>query len=139
MKNLTYATVSVGDPLPAFTTELITRTTLALYAGASGDHNPIHIDTDFAKAAGMEDVFAQGMLSMAYLARLLTNWAPQNQLRSFHNRFAAITNLGDEITCSGRVADKFERGGEKLVSLEIQATNQRGEVKLVGDALIALP
>ena len=43
----------------------ITRTTLALYAGASGDHNPMHIDIDFAKKAGFPDVFAQGMLVMA--------------------------------------------------------------------------
>ena len=47
----------------------ITRTTLALYAGASGDHNPMHIDIDFAKKAGFPDVFAQGMLVMAMLGQ----------------------------------------------------------------------
>ena len=41
------------------------RATLALFAGASGDHNPIHIDLDVARSAGLDDVFAHGMLSMA--------------------------------------------------------------------------
>lgn len=59
----------VGTELPALEIEKITRTTLALFGGASGDHNPMHIDIDVAKSAGLEDVFAHGMLSMAYLGR----------------------------------------------------------------------
>ena len=50
--------LSVGDSIPDLVIEPITRSTLALYAGASGDHNPMHIDIDFAKQAGMDDVFA---------------------------------------------------------------------------------
>ncbi len=59
--------MQTGD---TFTLEVpqIRRRTLALYAGASGDHNPVHIDTDECHAVGIPDVFAHGMLSMAYLA-----------------------------------------------------------------------
>jgi acyl dehydratase len=60
----------------------ISRATLALFAGASGDHNPIHIDLDVARSAGLDDVFAHGMLSMAYLGRLLTGWVPQHPTRA---------------------------------------------------------
>ena len=67
-----YDEVQVGDALPALELSPISRTTLALFAGASGDHNPIHIDTDFARKAGMPDVFAHGMLGMAWLGRLLS-------------------------------------------------------------------
>ena len=84
-------TVKVGDAMPALELPPITRTTLALFAGASGDHNPIHIDLDFARKAGMKDVFAHGMLSMAYLARALTQWVPQRRILSYGVRFAAIT------------------------------------------------
>ncbi len=87
--------VSVGDPLPPLLLPPVTRTTLALFAGASGDHNPIHIDIDFARAAGMPDVFAHGMLSMAWLGRLLTTWAPQQALREFDVRFSAMTRVGE--------------------------------------------
>jgi acyl dehydratase len=68
--------VEVGTELPALELEPITRTTLALYGPASGDHNPIHLDIDVARSVGLDDVFAHGMLSMAYLGRLLTNWTP---------------------------------------------------------------
>ena len=91
----------------------ISRHTLALYCGASGDHNPIHVDIDFAKAAGMPDVFAHGMLSMAYLGRLLTQIAPQAALRSFSTRFTAITQLKAEITCTAKLVDRFKEGGEE--------------------------
>jgi acyl dehydratase len=128
----------VGDEIPSYTTSSISRTTLALFAGASGDHNPMHIDIDFAKKFGMEDVFAQGMLSMAYLGRLLTNLVPQTAIRQYGVRFGSITNLRDKITCSGKVLEKYEENGEKLVKLEVAAANQDGDVKLSGHAVVAL-
>ena len=130
--------VQVGAEIPPLELPPISRYTLALYAGASGDHNPIHIDLDFARAAGMPDVFAHGMLSMAYLGRMLTNWQPQTRLRQFSSRFAAITNLQDVITCSGRVVEILERDGETLARCEIQAARTSGEQTLVGEALVAL-
>lgn len=139
MSVVTFDQVKVGDELPALKLPKITRTTLALFAGASGDHNPVHIDLDFAKAAGMPDVFAHGMLSMAYLGRFLTNWVPQTQLRHYAVRFSAITPVGAKLTCSGKVAEKLERNGEKLVKLEIGVADDKGEVKLAGEALVALP
>ena len=139
MSNLTYESIAVGAELPSLELPPVTRTTLALFAGASGDHNPIHIDIDFAKKAGMPDVFAQGMLPMAYLGRLLSNWAPQQAIRSFGVRFGAMTQLCDRLTCSGKVVEKREQGGERLARLEIRVADQKGEVKLQGEALIALP
>ena len=134
----TFDQVKVGDELPALKLPRITRTTLALFAGASGDHNPVHIDLDFAKAAGMPDVFAHGMLSMAYLGRFLTNWAPQTQLRHYAVRFSAITPIGAKLTCGGKVVEKLEHNGEQVVKLEIGVVDENGELKLSGDALVAL-
>ena len=130
--------INVGDTLPEVKLPPVTRTTLALFAGASGDHNPIHIDIDFARKAGMPDVFAHGMLGMAWLGRLLTNWLPQSQLRQWSVRFLGITNLGDRITCSGRVVEVFEQDGERRAKLEIQTANQDGEVRIAGDAVVSL-
>ncbi|MBL4893408.1 MAG: hypothetical protein JKY59_00825 [Emcibacter sp.] len=73
MTYIDLSTLKVGDEIPPLSLKPISRTTLALFAGASGDHNPIHIDLDVAKSAGMDDVFCQGMLGMAYMSRLLTN------------------------------------------------------------------
>ncbi len=138
MTPVTFNSVKVGDALPAFQTEPISRLALALYCGASGDHNPIHVDIDFARAAGQKDVFAHGMLSMAYLGRLLTNWVPQRSLRQYGVRFVAITQVGDRITCRGTVVEKFEADGEKRVRLELSTVDADGQVKLSGDAVVAL-
>ncbi|KOC24049.1 dehydratase [Comamonas testosteroni] len=129
--------IQVGDTLPALNLPPISRTTLALFAGASGDHNPIHIDTDFARKAGMPDVFAQGMLSMAWLGRLITQWAPQSQLRRFDVRFQGITHLANAISCTGRVVEK--RDSDRSVRIEMQSSNQHDQTKIAGDAWIRLP
>jgi len=130
--------ITLGYEIPTLQLPPISRHTLALYCGASGDHNPIHVDSDFAKKAGMPDVFAHGMLSMAYLGRMLTNWQPQSQLRSFSSRFAAITQLRDVISCSGKVVELFEVEGESRARLEISAAKASGEQTLIGEAVVAL-
>ncbi|MDM0015279.1 MaoC family dehydratase [Variovorax sp. J22P168] len=130
--------LKVGDTLPPLSLPAISRTTLALFAGGSGDHNRIHIDTDYARAAGMTDVFAHGMLSMAYLGRLLTQWVDQRRIRSFGVRFTGITHLGHVITCTGKVVALLEVDGEQRAKVEIQTANQYGDVKIVGDAIVAL-
>jgi acyl dehydratase len=127
-----------GDALPPLELPPISRLTLALYCGASGDHNPIHVDIDFAKSAGMADVFAHGMLSAAWLGRLLTHWVPQSAIRSLDVRFAAITHVGERITCAGKVAETFEDKGQRFARLHLTTTNQDGIVKLSGEALVAI-
>lgn len=130
--------VKVGDELPVLELPPLSRLTLALYCGASGDHNPIHVDVDFAREAGMPDVFAHGMLSMAWLSRCVTNWVPQTALRELQVRFAAITHVGERIRCTGSVIEKFELNGEHRVRLTLSTTNESGVVKLAGEAVVAL-
>ena len=139
MSTPTFDAVQVGDELPALQLPPVDRTVLALFGGASGDHNAVHLDTDFARRAGMPDVFAQGMLGMAWLGRLLTNWAPQSCLRRFDVRFQGITHLGHAIRCTGRVVEKLEHAGERCVRLEIKTVNQYGQTRIAGEALVALP
>jgi len=135
MAELRYDDVAIGTELPTLQTEPISRLTLALYCGASGDHNPIHVDSDFAHAAGMDDVFVHGMLGMAYLARVVTGWVPQRAVRALGTRFVAITHVGDRITCSGSVVEKL---ADRQVRLALTAQDQSGAVKLAGDAIVEL-
>lgn len=136
MTELNYDSLSVGDELTEHVCGPITRYTLALYCGGSGDHNPIHVDSDFAKKAGMPDVFAHGMLSMAYLGQLLTNWVDQGQLREYGVRFTSITPVNATVTCKGRVVEKMEVDGEPCVKLELTAEVDDGSKTLVGDAIV---
>lgn len=130
--------VQVGTQLPPLQVGPISRTTLALFAGASGDHNPIHIDIDAAKAAGFDDVFAHGMLSMAYLGRLITSWVPQSRLRALSTRFTSITPVLAEPTCTGTVTSVDEVDGEQRATVDVKITLADGTVTLSGEAVVAL-
>ena len=134
--NFNLDTASVGDKIPDLVIEPITRSTLALYAGASGDHNPMHIDLDFAKEAGMKDVFAHGMLIMAYLGRAVTNIVPQSNLKNFNVRFSSITNIGDILTCSGEVTKIDKNNSKKTIVLDLIVSDEFGDIKISGAATI---
>jgi acyl dehydratase len=129
-------TAREGDELPQLQLPPITRLQLALYCGGSGDHNPMHVDSDFARSAGMNDVFAHGMLSMGFMGRLITQLVSQERVKGFGVRFLAITWVGDEITVGGRVIAIDRRARE--VELELRCVNQRGEPTLQGRATLSL-
>ncbi|MFV9428683.1 MaoC/PaaZ C-terminal domain-containing protein [Rhodococcus pyridinivorans] len=117
----------------------VTRTTLALFAGASGDHNPIHIDIDSARASGMDDVFAHGMLSMAYLGRLLTDRFPQSSIRELSTRFTAITPVLAEPTLTATIKEIATVDGERRAVLDLTAVLTDGTRTLAGTAVVAWP
>ena len=122
----------VGMELPSLQVGPITRKTLALFAGASGDHQPTHIDIDAARAKGRQDVIAHGMLMMAYLGRVLTDWVPQHRIRSYKARFVAMTPVHAVANCSGRVT--AIDGGLATVELSIQLVD--GPVVVRADAVV---
>jgi acyl dehydratase len=133
-----YASVNSGDVLPPLELPPVTREMLERYAEASFDRNPVHTDFEAARAAGAGDVFAHGMLQMAWLGRVVTNWTGQRDLREFEARFVAMTLPGERITCTGRVVEKLEREGLRLVRITLTAANESGEIKAAGEALVAL-
>ncbi|MEZ6024318.1 MAG: MaoC/PaaZ C-terminal domain-containing protein [Hyphomonadaceae bacterium] len=138
MSGIDLKSVTVGAALPDVEFGPITRTKLALYAGASGDHNPAHIDLDFAKKAGLPDVFAHGMLSFGVLTQVVTRWAGSDRLREFGARFVSITQVHDKITCKGTVIELFEVNGERRARIEVVAVAQDGRQTLAGDAVVSL-
>jgi acyl dehydratase len=102
----------------------VTRDQIRAYAEASGDHNPIHLDDEAARAAGLPGVIAHGMLGMAQLANFVVAYAGDHRrLRLLRCRFSGMVLPGDTITFTGRVTG--EDGG--LVTLELGAENQKGE------------
>jgi len=130
--------ITIGTELPPLQISPISRTTLALFAGASGDHNPMHIDIDVAKSAGLEDVFAHGMLSMAYLGRLLTNWVDPQAIRRYRVRFAAITPIHGKPTATGAITAIDDVDGERRATIDLTIRLADGTVTLTGDAVVAL-
>lgn len=128
----------VGQHLAEHIRGPIDRTTLALFAGASHDHVRLHIDTDFAREAGMGDVFVHGMLVMAYLGQFLTRWRPQSQIRRWGVRFVAITPLHATIRCRGHVVEIIEQDEERLARVKLGAWTGQDVQVVDGEALVAL-
>ena len=130
--------ITVGSTLPPLTLPPISRTTLALFAGASGDHNPMHIDIDAARDAGHEDVFVHGMLSMAYLGRALTGWFPQQALQEFEVRFVAVTPVHGRPTCTGTVAEIMTGAGGRRARIDLTVSLDDGTPTVRGTAVVVL-
>ena len=132
-RKLRYDDVNVGDQAPAID-HTLTRTDLVMYAGASGDFNPMHHDEVAAQQAGLPSVFGHGMFTAGLLATAVTNYVGIGNLTSYRVRFTKQTWPGEVLTSKIVVTGKREEGGEKLVDVEIALANQDGEVKLAGEA-----
>ncbi len=130
--------IQVGDALPSLSKPPITETQLVRYSGASGDFNPIHTVHQAGVDAGHGGVIAHGMLIMGFAAQMITNWVRPEQVKKFGVRFTGISRPGDAITVSGRVAEKWEEGDQRLVRCEIEAVDQTGHRKLKGQFVAAL-
>jgi acyl dehydratase len=134
-RKLRYDDVQVGDTAPAIDHEL-TRTDLVMYAGASGDFNPMHHDEIAAQAAGLPSVFGHGMFSAGLLATAITNYVGVGNLASYRMRFTKQTWPGEVLSTNVSVVEK--RPGNEIV-LECALVNQDGEAKLQAEAVAVLP
>jgi len=134
-RKLRYDDVQVGDTAPAIDHEL-TRTDLVMYAGASGDFNPMHHDEIAAQAAGLPSVFGHGMFSAGLLATAITNYVGIGNLASYRMRFTKQTWPGEVLSTNVAVIEK--RPGNEIV-LECVLVNQDGEAKLQSEAVAVLP
>jgi 3-hydroxybutyryl-CoA dehydratase len=130
--NQTLASARPGDLVAEYTSGAITREMLAEYAQASGDLNPLHLDPAFARKAGFDDVIVHGMLGMALLGRMLTDFFTAGHLGAFDARFVGIVPVGESLHCSARVS-AVEVGG---IVLELQAATSAGQVAITGKARI---
>ena len=137
-QKLFFDDVSEGDVAPAVAHEL-TRTDLVMYAGASGDFNPMHTDEVKAKEAGLPSVFGHGMFTAGLLGKAITDFVGVGNLRTYKIRFTKQTWPGEVLTTHVTVARKYEEGSEHRVDLECAVTNEAGEAKLSGVAVAVLP
>jgi len=132
--------VQVGTELPERTFPL-TRADLVRYCGASGDFNIIHWNERIAKAVGLPDVIAHGMLTMAVAGRLVTDWTGDpGALQQYSVRFSRPVVVPDDdtgalLTVRGTVEDKREDG---RVVVGLLATVDGGKVLTNAKAVVAL-
>ncbi|MBW2562258.1 MAG: dehydratase [Deltaproteobacteria bacterium] len=139
-QELFYGDIDVGDTMPEQVKGPLQKIQHVMYAGASGDFNPLHTDDDFAKAVGMKDgVIAHGMLIMGFVGQAITDWIPRKYLKKFGVRFSGMTKPGNTISITGTVTDKRVENRENIITCEVIARDERGDVKVTGHFEAALP
>ncbi|MEA2101399.1 MAG: MaoC/PaaZ C-terminal domain-containing protein [Thermodesulfobacteriota bacterium] len=136
---LYFEDVEVGYEMTELSKGPIQKVQHVMYAGASGDFNPLHTDDEFARAVGMEGVICHGMLIMGFVGQAVTSWVPKKDLRRFGVRFAGMTTPGSTITVTGKVVDKRKDGDENRISCEVEARDEKGDVKITGRFEAVLP
>jgi acyl dehydratase len=100
---LVAGSVQVGDEMTALERQ-VTQAQIDAYAEASGDHNPIHVDPEFARSVGLPGTIAHGMLSLAILTEAVARWAGgYDRLQELACRFAKPLLPGQTLICRGRV------------------------------------
>jgi acyl dehydratase len=131
--------VKVGDSRSEVIIDNLTRTQIVMYAGASGDYNPLHSDELFTReVAGYPSVFAHGMLSMGATGRVLTDWFGANRLTRYGVRFVNQVWPGDTLTATVSVDGVRDEDGQKLADLTVVTTNQEGQPVVSGSATARL-
>jgi acyl dehydratase len=137
-EKLFFDDVAEGDAAPEFS-HMLGRTDLVMYAGASGDFNPMHHDEVAAKDAGLPSVFGHGMFTMGLLGKALTDYVGVGNLKLYRVRFTKQTWPGETLTTKVVVAKKYDEHGEHRVDLDVSVVNESGESKIQGVAVAALP
>ncbi|MBV8195538.1 MAG: MaoC family dehydratase N-terminal domain-containing protein [Candidatus Dormibacteraeota bacterium] len=125
MTTLSANTVRVGDSIEPLS-RTVTQDQIDAYAEASGDHNPIHVDREFATSVGLPGTIAHGLLSMGILTQAIARWAGgADCVRSLQVRFSKPLVSGGTITCTGTVVAVDESEG--TATLEVEARSDRDE------------
>lgn len=132
---LSAAELNIGDSRTLELFDDLKRTQIVMYAGASGDYNPLHSDEVFTtQVAGYRSVFAHGMLTMGATGRVLTDWVGDEQLTDYGVRFVGQVWPGDTLTATATIAALREEDGQHYVDLTVTTVNQEGAPVVTGTA-----
>ena len=125
MSALVLSEVAVGDAMTPLSRR-VDQEQIDAYADASGDHNPIHLDSGFAVSVGLPGTIAHGMLELGILAEAVSVWAGGSaNLQSLSCRFSKPLRAGDTITCTGTVV--AVDAAEGVATLDVGASSDRGD------------
>ena len=132
---LSAASLNVGDTRSDVVLDNISRTQIVMYAGASGDYNPLHSDEVYVtQVAGYPTVFAHGMLSMGATGKVLTDWVGNGRLKKYGVRFVNQVWPGDSLTTTATVESVREEAGQHYADFTVVTVNQDDKPVVTGTA-----
>ena len=133
-----------GDTLPTIE-KTITQTQIQQYADAAGDHNPIHLDSDFATGAkfggsALDGTIAHGMMILASISEMLTIAFDEDWLRNgrLKVRFRGPVYPGEMITAYGSVKRANEVNGHSELTCAVGVRKGNGDTVISGDATVRI-
>ena len=129
----------VGESLPSLVKN-ITQEKINLYAGASGDFNPIHIDESFAAQTPLGGTIAHGMLILAYVSEAMAqafgkSWFSGGRLSV---RFKAPARPGETVTVSSKINSIEDKDNVSYANCSVECRNDKNEEIVVGEATVKL-
>ena len=129
-----------GDALPSIS-KVVVQEDINTYAEASGDHNPLHLDQEFAATTHFGQIVAHGMLVLAYVSEMMTQafgrtWLEAGRLKI---RFRAPVYPGDWVTTFGEVVRLTEENGHIHLECFVGCRNEDGEEVVNGEAWVTMP
>ena len=132
MSGLVLKNLNTGTNLPELRRQ-VTQEHINLYASASGDFNPIHIDPEFARKTQLGGTVAHGMLILAYISEFMTENFGEDWLKSgsLSARFKGAAYPGDMITVGGKVTGIEKKEGSILISCDVLCQNQKDEPVII--------
>ena len=128
----------MGYEIPETNIGPFNQNDLVKYAKASGDFNPIHLDKEFAKTIGLDNVIVHGMLIMAHLGNSIANSNSISFLKHFSVQFCTITRLEEKLVCRGEVSKIEKNNQKKIITLKLKVLNLTGEVKIFGKTIFSI-
>ena len=128
----------MGYEIPETNIGPFNQNDLVKYAKASGDFNPIHLDKEFAKTIGLDNVIVHGMLIMAHLGNSIANSNSISFLKHFSVQFCSITRLEEKLVCRGEVSKIEKNNQKKIITLKLKVLNLTGEVKIFGKTIFSI-
>ena len=136
---LSASQLKVGETRTMVVADNISRTQIVMYAGASGDYNPLHTDEVYTtQVAGYPSVFAHGMLSMGATGRVLTDWVGDGRLTKYGVRFVNQVWPGDTLTATVTVEALRDEDGRYYADFAVSTVNQDGKPVVTGRATARL-
>lgn len=131
---------TIGQELPVMT-QRVTQEHVRQYAHASGDHNPLHLDEEFAATTQFGKPIAHGMLALALISEMMARTFGQHWLHGggIRARFKGPVYIGEEVSIHGKVTKETEEEGRRHLSCNITLQSSEGEAVVTAVATVLLP
>jgi len=137
-KAVYFEDVDIGDEITPLSLHP-TRESIGAYVKACNITEKRFTDEAYARGLGMDSIIAPGNMGLAFLSRMINDWAEGAVLRKLEVRFRGFVKPGDQLTCKGLVVEKNASGRESSIECDVFIENEHGDRPVTGSATVVLP